>query len=166
MRSLMGRRGRVAAGGLLVCALVLALGPWAGGTGSAAPSPSAHAAKRKSLNLRGTAYLHLVRRSGSTLYEQGTVTGSLPGTVTARFTTSIAKVTGTITFHPNAGGTLSMTAVGYPQSTRTVVPFNGNIAVSGGSGRFRNALGSGTFTGTANRRTWAITVNASARITY
>lgn len=145
-----------------LAALVLAL--CAGGVSSAAPS--AHAAKRRTLNLSGTITLHLTRKSGNVIYERGTAGGSLPGTVSARFVTGITKVTGTVTFHPYSGGSLTLTAVGYPQSTSTITRFNGNVAVLKGSGRFKNALGSGTFTGTANRRTWAVTVHATARITY
>jgi hypothetical protein len=145
-----------------VAALLLAL--WAGGVSSAAPS--AHAAKRKTLNLSGTISMHLTRKSGNVIYEKGTATGTLPGTVTARFVTGITKVTGTVTFHPYSGGSLTLAAVGYPQSASTITRITGNIAVRKGTGRFENALGSGTFSGTANRRTWAVTVRANARITY
>ena len=79
--------------------------------------------------LTDTASLHLVRKSGNMLYEKGTATGTLPGTVSARFVTGITKVTGTVTFHPYSGGSLTMTAVGYPQSTATITRFSGNIAV-------------------------------------
>ncbi len=84
----------------------------------------------------------------------------------ARFVTGVTKVTGTVTFYPYSGGSLTLSAVGYPQSASTITRFTGNVAVRKGSGRFRNALGSGTFSGTANRKTWAITVYARARITY
>lgn len=156
------RRGEVQVVIAVLAALLLALS--AGGVSSAAPS--AHAAKRKVLNLSGTAYLHLTRKSGNVIYEKGTATGTLPGTVTARFVTGVAKVTGTVTFRPYSGGTLTLTAVGYPQSASTITRFSGNVAVRKGTGRFADALGSGTFTGTANRRTWAVTVRANARITY
>jgi hypothetical protein len=148
----------------VVVVVALALGLLAAGVSSA--DPGAHAAKRRAHHLVGTASLHLVRKSGNVLYESGTSTGTYAGTVSARFVTGITKVTGTVTFHPYSGGTLSMTAVGYPQSAGTVTRFVGNIAVSGGSGRFKSALGSGSFTGTANRRTWAVTVHADATITY
>lgn len=150
----------VAVAALVALALALA----AGGVSSA--EPSAHAAKRKTLNLSGTAYLHLTRKSGNVIYEKGTATGSLPGVVTARFVTGITKVTGTVTFKPYSGGSLTLTAVGYPHSASTVTRFSGDVAVLKGSGRFKRALGSGTFSGTANRKTWAITVRANARITY
>ncbi len=154
------RRGSIVAMAVLA---VLAAALWAGGVSSAAPS--AHVA-RKALYLRGTARLHLTRKSGSTLYERGTATGTLPGTVSARFVTGVTKVTGTVTFYPYSGGSLTLAAVGYPQSAATIVHFTGSVAVRSGSGRFRNALGSGTFNGTANRRTWAVTVHASAHLTY
>jgi hypothetical protein len=147
---------------VFVAAAVTALGPWAGGVSSA--EPTAHAAKR--LSLSGTAYLHLVRKSGNVLYERGTSTGTLPGRVSARFVTGVTKVTGTVTFYPNSGGSLTLTAVGYPRTAGTTVRFTGNLAVRRGTGRFANALGSGTFSGTANRRTWAVTVNARANLTY
>jgi hypothetical protein len=145
-----------------LAALVLAL--WAGDGSSAAPS--AHAAKRKTLNLTDTAHMHLTRKNGNVIYEKGTATGTLPGTVTARLVTSVTKVSGTVTFHSSGGGTITMNAVGYPQSASTVTRFTGNIAVRKGTGRFKNAVGSGTFSGTANRKTWAITARATARLTY
>jgi hypothetical protein len=153
-------------GSIVVIAViaVLVLGLCIGGVSSAAPS--GHAAKRKSLHLTDTASLHLVRKSGSTLYEQGTATGTLPGTVSARFVTGVTKVTGTVTFHSSGGGSITMTAIGYPQSAGTIARFSGNIAVRSGTGRFKKVLGSGTFTGTGNRRTWAVTVHANASLTY
>lgn len=155
------RRGTVV---VIATLAVVMLGLLVGGVSSA--EPSAHAAKRKSLHLSGTAHLHLTRKNGNVIYEKGTATGSLPGTVSARFVTGVTKVTGTVTFYPNSGGSLTLSAVGYPQSTSTITRFSGSVAVRKGSGRFKNALGSGTFNGTANRRTWAVTVNASANVTY
>lgn len=151
---------------IVVVGVVAALALGLGATGISAADPAAQTAKRRTLNLTGTAYLHLVRKSGNVLYERGTATGTLPGTVSARFVTSVTKVTGTVTFYPRGGGSLTLTAVGYPQSLKTVTRFTGNVAVSSGTGRFRNAVGSGTISGTANRRTWAVTVNARARLTY
>ncbi len=148
---------------LAVLAVAL-LAVWVAGVSSAAPS--GHAAKRKSMTLQDTASLHLTRKNGNVIYEKGTATGTLPGTVTARFVTGVTKVTGTVTFKPYSGGSLTVNAVGYPQSASTITRFTGTLAVRSGTGRFKNALGSGTFSGTANRRTWAVTVHANARITY
>ncbi len=135
-------------------------------TTSAAAALQGQSARRHSLQIRDRVTLHKTRKSGSTVYESGTATGTLPGTVTAVFHTgSVTKVTGTVTFH-SGRSSITMNAVGYPQSTKTVVPISGTLAVRSGTGRFKNALGSGSFSGTVNRRTWAVTVNANARITY
>jgi len=158
-QSLWGRAGKV----FLLAVAVLVVGSYAATAG--AQAPSAHAARR-TLNLSGTARLHLVRKSGNVIYERGTATGTLPGTVTARFVTGIARVTGTVTFYPRGGGSLTLSAVGYPRSASVVTSFSGSCAVRSGTGRFRHALGSGSFSGTANRRTWAVTVHARARLTY
>jgi hypothetical protein len=126
----------------------------------------AHAARRHSLRVDDRATLHLTRKSGATLYESGTATGTLPGTITATFVTSLTKVTGSVTFHSSGGGTITMNAVGYPQSAGRIASFSGTIAVRSGTGRFKNALGSGTFSGTVNRSTWAVGVHAIANVTY
>jgi len=155
------RRRAVVAIAALVAAMIVV---WVGGVSAA--SPSGHAAKRRSMSLKDTVSLHLTKKNGNVLYEKGTATGTLPGTVSARFVTSATKVTGTVTFRPYSGGSLTVSAVGYAQSLSTVTRISGTLAVRKGSGRFKNALGSGTFTGTANRKTWAVTVHATASITY
>lgn len=134
-------------------------------TASVGAAPAAHAARRHSLHVNDTGHLHLTHKSGATLYESGSASGSLPGSITAVFHTSVTKVTGTVTFH-SGRGSITMTAVGYPHSTGTVVPFSGNIAVRSGTGAYHNALGSGTFSGSVNRRSWAISVHANANVTY
>jgi len=143
-----------------------AMSLWLGGVGSSAASPLAETAKRKSLSVVDTVRMTLVRKNGNVIYERGTATGTLPGTVSARFVTSLTQVTGTVTFYPYSGGSITMTAVGYPQSLRRITGLTGNLAVRRGTGKYSRALGSGTFTGTANRRSWAVTVNARANLTY
>jgi hypothetical protein len=159
-RAMLWRRG--AAFGVGLTALVtIGLGV---GAGSASAVPTAHAAR--SMNLSESASLHLVRKSGSVLYESGTATGTLSGRVTARFVTSITKVTGSVTIYPRGGGSLTINVLGFPRSAGIVARFTGTMAVRRGTGRYARALGSGSFSGTVNRRTWASTVQASARLTY
>lgn len=160
-RMLRDRAAALTAGALIAAIACLAAG------GAASAASGAHVAKRSTLRVTETASLSLVRKNGATLYERGTASGTLPGSVTARFNTSnLAKTTGTVTFYPSGGGTLTVSVVAYPQSTGTVARFSGNLAVSSGTGRFARALGSGTLSGTVNRRTWAVTVNARATLTY
>lgn len=129
-------------------------------------SPAAEAARRRSLTVVDTVRMSLVRKNGNVIYQRGTATGTLPGRVTARFVTSLTRVSGTITFRPYSGGSITMTAVGYPQSLRRTTPLTGNLAVRRGTGKYSRVLGSGTFSGTANRRSWSVSVNARANLTY
>ncbi len=153
-----GAHGTIAA----MAVAVLAIGT----VGVSGAAPAGHAAKRKTMTLKDTATLHKTRKNGNVIYEKGTATGSLPGTVSARFVTSVTKVTGTVTFKPYSGGSVTLSVVGYPQSANTVTTFTGSLAVRKGTGKYKNALGSGTFHGTANRKTWAVTVHTTATVTY
>jgi hypothetical protein len=134
------------------------------GVGGAGAASRAHAAR--TVNIDETARLHLVSRSGSTLNERGTASGTLPGTVSARFKVTVVVVTGSVTIYPRGGGSLTIKVLGVPQSAGTVAKFSGTLTVTGGSGRYAHARGSGTFTSTVNRRTWAGTVHTNAKLTY
>lgn len=123
------------------------------------------AAEARTINLREAVSLHLVRKSGNTLYESGTATGTLPGNVSARFETSLTKVTGTVTIYPR-GGSITIDVSGTPRSAGIKPRLTGSMRVVRGSGTFRGASGSGSFSGVVNRRTWAVSVNATARLTY
>lgn len=125
----------------------------------------ASAAEARTLTIKETVKLHLVRKSGSTLYESGSASGTLPGNVSAVFQTSLTKVTGTVTIYPR-GGSLTVSVTGTPRSAGVRARFGGTMRVVRGSGRYRGASGSGTFDGVVNRRTWAVDVDATARLTY
>lgn len=123
-------------------------------------------ASAKTLQITENASMHLVRKSGSVLYEKGTATGTLPGPVSGRFDAGLTKVSGTVTIRPNGGGSLTILVIGTPRSTGTVARFGGTMAVKSGTGKYARASGSGTFEGTVNRRTWAVSVTARARLVY
>jgi hypothetical protein len=125
----------------------------------------AGAAEARTLTIDETVDLHLVRKSGSTLYESGTARGTLPGNVSAVFQISVTRVTGTVTIYPR-GGSLTINVTGTPRSTGLRARFGGTMRVVRGSGRYRGASGSGTFSGVVNRRTWDVDVDANARLSY
>jgi len=146
--------------GILVGTLAL----WQATVASSA-RPAAQTAKRSTLKVNATAHLRLVKKDGSILHERGTVTGTPAGTVTARFNVSnVAKTTGTMTFKPYGGGSITVTAVVHPAGS--VSKFAGNFAVRRGSGKYARAVGSGTLSGSVNRRTWAVTATARGTLTY
>lgn len=133
---------------------------------AAAPAvagPQAQAAR--TINVSERVSLHLVRKSGPTLYEAGTATGTLPGTVTARFNVGITRVTGSVTIRTR-GGTLTMSVDGKPRTTGAISRFGGTMRVTSGTGKFARASGTASFSGTVNRRTWAANVAANGRLSY
>jgi len=131
----------------------------------AALTLAAGTAQARTVNVNERASLHLTRKSGSTIYQAGTATGTLPGTITSRFHVTVTRVTGSFKV-TTRGGTLTMSVNGSPRSGGTVARFAGTMRVVGGTGKFAGARGSGTFSGTVNRRTWAANVSASGRLTY
>lgn len=130
---------------------------------AAAAGPVAQAAR--TINVSERASLHLVRKSGSTIYQAGTATGTLPGTVTTRFKTTPSRVTGSLRI-VTRGGTVTLSVNGTPRSFGTKARFGGTMRVTGGTGRYARARGTAGFEGVVNRRTWAATVTARGRLTY
>jgi hypothetical protein len=131
------------------------------GTGIGSASPKAHATR--TVKISESVNLHLVKKTGGILKEKGTATGTLSGSVSATFNTSnLAQVTGTVTFFTH-GGSVTITALGYPQS---LSKFSGPISVKSGTGRFKHAHGSGSCSGTVNRKSWHVTVKAHGSLTY
>ena len=148
----------------VTAALLLALALTGGRAAAAAPErPVAQAAR--TIAVSEHASLRLIRKSGSTLYEAGTVTGTLAGTVTARLNTSVTRVTGWVRIRAR-GGTLTMSLNGRPRSAGVNVRFGGTMRVTGGTGRYARARGSARFSGVVNRRSWAATVDARGRLSY
>jgi hypothetical protein len=117
------------------------------------------------LNVRDESHMHLVRESGSLLLEEGTATGTLPGTVKVRFDVG-ATVSASFTIYSRSGGSITGHGMGALHSTGTYATFGGSLAVTGGTGRFRHAHGSGGLYGAINRRTYALTVQTIGKLSY
>jgi hypothetical protein len=137
----------------------------AGGVALAsADAPGARAAR--ALNVKDEGHLHLAGRpSGSAIVEEGTVTGTLPGTVKVRFNVG-ATVTASFTIYPRGGGSISGHGSGALHSTSVYATFGGSLAVTGGTGRYRHAHGHGGLYGAINRHTYAVTVQTVGTLSY
>jgi hypothetical protein len=131
------------------------------------PPPRAYhgpAHTARTLSATDTAHLHYVRSTESLLYEEGSASGTLPGsmrvyfkiasTVTANFT--IYTHNGTIHGHGNA----TTHASGIYES------FAGTITVNGGTGRYTHAQGHAGLYGVYDRRTYALTIQTTGRLSY
>jgi hypothetical protein len=135
-------------------------------------STAAHAARARAqarashvLNVKDEGHLHLVHESGSELVEEGSATGTVPGTVRVSFNVG-ATVSGQFTIYARGGGSITGHGSGSLRSTGAYSTFGGSLEVTGGSGRFRHAHGSGNIYGAINRRTYAMTVQTVGKLNY
>jgi hypothetical protein len=127
-----------------------------------AASVRAHVAH--TLNVTDVAHLHLLRGAGELIEEEGPATGALPGKVKARIDVS-TSVTGTFVFYAR-GGSITGHGSARLHSTGTYASFGGSLVVSHGTGRYTQAHGSGGLYGTVNRRTDALVIQTTGKLTY
>lgn len=146
-------------------ALAVALGLVALPLVHAARAASVRAHAARTLNVTDEAHLHLLSTSGEVLEEEGPATGALPGKVKARFDVS-TSITGSFVFYPSGGGSITGHGSARLHSTGTYASFGGTLAVSHGTGRYAHAHGSGGLYGTVNRRTNALIVQTTGKLSY
>jgi hypothetical protein len=110
-------------------------------------SPPATAARTVSLNETG--HLRLTRKHDFTLYERGSATGTIAGTIYVRLTAvSSSRVTVAVSIQP-PGGSISGNGSGSYRRSGTIASFSGSMSFGGGTGRYRGVHGSGlSFSGT------------------
>jgi len=145
-------------------AAVAAAGMLGGATALAHREPAVARAAH-SLEVRDESHMHLVRESGSLLLEEGPATGTLPGSVKVRFNVG-ATVSAYFTIYARGGGSITGHGKGALHSTGTYATFGGTLTVTGGSGRYAHAHGSGGLYGAINRRTYALTVQTTGKLFY
>ena len=124
--------------------------------------PTAHWARTLSAN--DTAHLHLVRSSGSLLYEEGSTTGSISGRERARFEVGATFVGGFTTY--TSHGTLKGRGTATPHGSGRYESFSGSVVVTGGTGRYAHAHGRVRLYGTFDRKTYALVVQTTGTLSY
>jgi hypothetical protein len=145
---------------LTACAAMLS-----GGVAQAAAGghgPAARAAR----TISGTdkAHLHLVHQNEMVLYEEGLATGALPGRMRAQLTVG-SLFTGSCTIY-TSGGSITGHGVATPHGTGRYQSFRGSLYITGGSGRYRHIRGRTGLYGTFDRRTFALVVQTTGRLSY
>lgn len=127
--------------------------------------PVAHAAHVLKVNDEG--HLRFIRASGSLLIDEGHLSGNLPGSTRVRFLyNGEPNVSAQFTIDA-AGGSITAHGTGRLSSPTSTAPsFKGHITITGGSGRYSHARGSGEMFGVFNRRSYALTVQAFGNLTY
>jgi hypothetical protein len=128
----------------------------------AASVPPARTARM--LNVTDEARLHLTNTEGEVIEEGGPVRGALPGTLRVRLAIG-ANVTGSFTFYAR-GGSISGHGSARLNTTGTYASFGGTLTVSHGTGRYAHAHGHGGLYGAVNRRTYALIVQTTGRLSY
>ena len=126
---------------------------------------AAHAASL--LNVRDEGHLHFVHASGSTIVDEGSVSGSFPGSVRVRFLyDGEPEVSAQFTISGH-GGSISARGSGRLSSPTSASPsFRGRMTVTGGSGRYARAHGGGGLYGTFDRRTYAFVIQTTGKFSY
>jgi hypothetical protein len=158
------RRGR----NLARAAAVLSVGAIAsagalGVSGASAKPARAVAARTISLNESG--HLRLTSSHGLTLNERGTATGTIHGSIYIHLNVSSTnRVTAEVNIYPKGGSLTGNGSASYHVSG-AFAAFSGTLSVTKGSGSYAHAHGTGLrFTGTIQRKTDAVTVQVSGRL--
>jgi hypothetical protein len=128
---------------------------------------SASSASAATLNVRDESNLRFVKSSGSTLIDEGHATGTIPGKVRARFVyNGNPNVSAQITIY-GAHGTIQVRASGWLSSPTNPNPsFSGTLTITGGSGRYSHAHGSGKMYGVFHRRSYGLIVQTLGTLHY
>ena len=111
-----------------------------------------------------TAHLHLVSSPGSLLLEEGWASGTLPGNLKARFDVG-PTVTATFVIYTKAGA-INGHGGGKLRSAGLYATFGGWLKITGGTGRYAHARGSGGLYGSINRNTDALTIQTTGTISF
>lgn len=144
---------------------VVLLGVLASASAAAHPAnrpPRAHAAR--TLKATDTAHLHYVSASGSTLIEEGTATGTLPGKMRASVNVG-ATISGNFTFYIH-GGTIKGHGEAKPKGSGIYESFAGSVTVKGGTGRYAHARGHTGLYGTFDRQNYALVIQTTGTLSY
>jgi hypothetical protein len=111
-----------------------------------------------------TAHLRYVTARGSYLLEEGSAVGPLAGAVKARIRFT-ADISGSFAFYPR-GGSITGYGSGKLHESGTYVSFGGTVTITGGTGRFAHARGSGGLYGVYDRRTLGLTIQTTGDVSY
>lgn len=152
-------------GGLAVAATGLAVVLSPLGTKSVARALGiARGHMASALEATDEARLRYISASGSTLYETGRASGTLPGSMKVHMRIA-ATFSGNFTINA-PGGAIVGRGSAIPHGVGVYESFAGRLTVSGGNGRYRHARGKAELYGTFNRNTYALVIQTRGTLRY
>lgn len=122
----------------------------------------ARASRAESINAE--ARLHYLHAAGSTLIEEGPVTGSLRGHAHAELTAG-ATFDGSFTFY-TPQGEIKGHGTAQPHGSGRYESFSGHDVITGGTGRYAHAHAHGSMYGTYDRMTYDVTIQTRGTLYY
>jgi len=146
-----GRRAPYASLGPLI-ALAIALGAGASGATGA------------DLHATDTAKLHYVGAVGEEVYETGSASGTLPGSIRVHMIFA-STFSGSFAIYTR-GGRIDGHGKARPHGEGVYESFAGTLIVTGGTGRYRRAHGTTHLYGTFNRENYALTIQTAGTLRF
>jgi hypothetical protein len=125
----------------------------------------AHAYAAHVLSGNDNATLHLVHANGSTLYEEGRASGSLPGAVHAWLHVG-AYFAGHFVFYTRSGAISGDGSAKSHQGRYPYVSFSGTANITSGTHRYIHVRGSLGFYGVLNRNNSSVQMQTRGTLTY
>jgi hypothetical protein len=158
------RRGRNLASAALLVSVSALTGTGVLGVAGAAAKP-ARAVAARTVTLSESGRLRLTSSHGLTLNERGTASGTIRGSIYIHLNVSSTnRVTAEVNIYPKGGSLTGHGSASYHVSG-AFAAFSGTLSVTKGTGSYAHARGTGLkFTGTIQRKTDAVTVQVSGRL--
>lgn len=111
-----------------------------------------------------TARLHYVGAVGEEVYETGSASGTLPGSMKAHVIFA-STFSGSFTIYTK-GGRIDGHGSAKPHGGRVYQSFAGTLVVTGGTGRYRHAHGTARLYGVFDRESYALTVQTAGTLRF
>ena len=128
-------------------------------------APTAHAAG--TLNVHDEGHLHFISDSATTLIDEGRFSGTYPGKARVDFAyNGSPSVTAHFTIHGPGGSITGQAQAKLSNPTSPSPSFRGSLRITGGSGRYAHARGSGVLSGVFQRRGYGLIVQAVGKLQY
>lgn len=138
------------------CASLLALAIALGAGASLASGAELHASD--------AAKLHYVGAVGEQVYETGSASGTLPGSMRVHMIFA-STFSGSFAIYTR-GGTIDGDGRARPHGEGVYQSFAGTLVVTGGTGRYRRAHGTAHLYGTFDRENYALTIQTAGTLRF